>query len=901
MRMERWWFTAPLRLRSIFRRRRAEEEIDEELQFHLEKKTEEGVAEGLSPQEARDRALRSMGGLEKQKEEMRDARHVHWLTDFLDDLRYAVRSLRRTPGLTVFVVMTIALGIGMTTTPFSMLDGLIFRPYPVLHPRDIVSLVSTSRDSSFENFSFREYQDIRDKTKSYDGVVANTIVLSVGFSAQPGETPRVRGGLIVSGNYFRVLGVEPQLGRGFRDDEDAVPGRDAVVVLGPGFWKSEFSSDPSIIGRTIRLNGKDFTVIGVAPDSFPGMFIFLRPDFYVPLAMAQSFSTDSQKDFFQDRDDRELIVKARLKTGATRRQAQNELAVLAKNFEQEYPKSNHGRGAKVRTQFEMRTQDNDVNWKFSVIFSILALAVLLVACTNAAGLLLARARSRTREIAVRLAIGAGRFRLIRLLMTESLLLALLGGLGGIVVGFASLKLLSRFQIPSDLPLQMPFRLDKRVLLASLGLSVLSALLCGLAPALQSTRPDLVKGLKSADADEPGRRRLWGRNALVVAQIAMSLMLLAASFLMGRGFHNSLLEGVDFAKQAKDHVLMMRFDPRLVQYNAAQTQQFYKLLTDRAQDVAGVESVGLTQNPPLGLDDFDRVAFVPEGFPMPRDRETFNAMMDTIDAGYFETMGIPIMRGRSFHSSDTAEAPRVAVVNEQFAKHYWPNADALGKRFRLDRVTGTPVEIVGIAQNIKYKDSFSKAADFVYLPLAQHPVARMILLLKSSGDPAQLVNPMQDVVRMLDANMPVLELRTYGDLYRYAAVEGPAVGTGLVATLGAIGLLLAIAGLYGLVAFNVSRRTREIGIRMAIGAAPLDVLRMVMGKGLELVGIGTAIGLVMGVGLERLLNSMLFNAGGIDLVVYLTVVPVMVLVTMVAAYVPARKASQIAPTLALRYE
>jgi ABC-type antimicrobial peptide transport system permease subunit len=314
----------------------------------------------------------------------------------------------------------------------------------VLTPHDIVSLVSTSRDSSFEHFSFREYQDIRDKTKSYDGVVANTIVLSVGFIPHPGETPRVRGGLIVAGNYFRVLGVEPQLGRGFRDDEDAVPGRDAVVVLGPGFWKSEFSSDPSIIGRTIRLNGKDFTVIGVAPDSFPGMFIFLRPDFYVPLAMAQSFSTDSQKDFFQDRDDRELIVKARLKTGATRRQAQNELAVLAKNFEQEYPKSNHGRGAKVRTQFEMRTQDNDVNWKFSVIFSILALAVLLVACTNAAGLLLARARSRTREIAVRLAIGAGRFRLIRLLMTESLLLALLGGLGGIVVGFASLKLLSRF-------------------------------------------------------------------------------------------------------------------------------------------------------------------------------------------------------------------------------------------------------------------------------------------------------------------------------------------------------------------------------------------------------------------------------------------------------------------------
>src|SRR5215471_4414854 len=343
MRIEHWWFTAPLRLKSIFRGRSADQELDEELQFHLDKKIEEGIAEGLSPEEARYRALRAMGGLEQKKEEMRDARHIHWFTDFLDDVRYAFRSLRRTPGLTAFVVMTIALGIGMTTTPFSMLDGLIFRPYPVPHPRDIVSLVSTSRDNSFENFSYREYLDVRDKTKSYDGVVANTIVLSVGFSAQPAETPRVRGGLIVSGNYFRVLGVEPQLGRGFRDDEDAVPGRNAVVVLGPGFWKSEFSSDPSVIGRTIRLNGRDFTVIGVAPDSFPGMFIFLRPDFYVPLAMAHAFSTDPQKNFFHDRDDRELIVKARLRKGVPRREAQNELAVLAKNFEHEYPKWNRDR------------------------------------------------------------------------------------------------------------------------------------------------------------------------------------------------------------------------------------------------------------------------------------------------------------------------------------------------------------------------------------------------------------------------------------------------------------------------------------------------------------------------------------------------------------------------------
>jgi predicted permease len=898
MKIERWWFTAPLRLTSIFRRRRAELELDEELQFHLEHKIEEGVAEGLSPDEARHRALRAMGGLEQRREEMRDMRRIHWLTDFLDDVRYAVRGLRRTPGLAAFVVITLALGIGMTATPFSMLDALIFRPYPVPHPGNVVTLVSTSRDNSFDSFSYREYLDIRDHTKSYDGVTANALVGAVGFSAEPRATPLIRGGMMVSGNYFRVLGVEPQLGRGFREDEDQVPGRDAVAVLGPDFWKREFAGDPSVVGRVIYLNGTSFTVIGVAPDTFPGMQIFLRPDLYMPLAMARVFSTNPKKNFFVDRDDRGLTVRARLKPGATLRQARNELGVLARNFEREYPKLNRDRGAAVHTQFEMRTQDNDVNWKFGVIFTILALAVLLVACTNAAGLLLSRARTRTREIAVRLAMGAGRFRLIRLLLTESLVLSLLGGLGGIAVGYAGIELMTTFTIPTELPIKIPFRMDTRVLLASLALCVLSALFCGLAPALQSTRADLVNGLKASDADPPGRKRLWGRNALVVAQVAMSLMLLAASFLMFRGFQHSLVDGIGFAK---DHLLLVRFDPRLLQYDEGQTARFYKLLAERVRDTMGVESAAFTQNPPLGLDDFGRVAFVPDGFQMPRDRESFTSTMDTIDEAFFETMKIPIVRGRGFLASDTAETPRVAVVNEQFAKHYWPGAEPIGKRIRLDNATGTPIEIVGVTPTIKYRDSFDKRLDFVYMPLRQHPVPRMILLVRSSGDPLQLVKPVKDVVRSLDPNMPMLETRTYEDLYRYAAVDGPRVAVELVGTLGAVGLLLAIAGLYGLVAYNVSRRTREIGIRMAIGAGPADVLRLVMGKGLLLVGIGTAIGMGMGFAVEQLMNSMLFNAGGVDLTVYLVVVPSMVLVTMLAAYVPARKASRIAPTVALRCE
>ncbi len=897
MRMEHWWFTARLRLRSILLGRRVERELDQELQFHLEHKIEEGIANGLSPKEARYAAMRAMDGLEQRKEEMRDMRGIHWLTDFLDDARFAMRSLRRTSGLAAFVVITLALGIGMTSGTFSMLDGLMFRPYPVPHPSGVVTLVSTTHDSSFDDFSYREYLDIRGKTKSYEGVIANAGMEAVGFSAEPAATPRVKGGMMVSGNYFHVLGVEPRLGRGFREDEDQAPGRDAVVVLGPDFWKHEFASDPGVIGRTIRLNGTDFTVIGVAPETFSGMMIFGHPDFYMPLAMARVFSTNLQKNFFEDRDDRELNVKARLKPGTTVQQARNELAALAKSLEHEYPKVNRSRGAAVYTQFEARTIA-DGNWRFGVIFMILALAVLLVACTNVAGLLLSRARARTREIAVRLAIGAGRFRLIRLLLTESLILASLGGLAGIGIGYGIVLWFQSFQnviFMTDLPFSIPFHMDTRVLLASLALSGLSALLCGLAPALHSTRTDLVNGLKSADVDVPGRKRLWGRNVLVVAQVSASLMLLTASFLMVRGFQHNLLEGTGFAK---DHLLMVSFDPRLVQYNAAHTQRFYKLLAEHVRVAPGVQSEALTQNVPLGTDDFDGVVFVPDGFQMPRDRENFNSTMDTIDEGYFETMAIPILRGRGFLTSDTADAPRVAVVNEQFAKHYWPTADAVGKYIRLDSRTGTLVEIVGVAQTIKYQNTIERPMDFVYMPLAQHPIARMTLMLRSSGDPLQLIQSVKDIVRSLDPNLPMLHTMSYEDYYMNQAVNGPRIAMKLVGSMGAVGLVLAIAGLYGLVAYNVSRRTREIGIRIALGALSSDVLRLVMGKGLVLVGMGTVIGLAMGFALEQLMNSMLFNAGGVDVVAYIIVVPALFLVTMLAAYVPARRASLIKPFMPL---
>jgi len=886
-------------LRNLFFTRRVDADLDQEVHSHLEMLVDEKIRAGMTPAEAQRAARIELGGVEQVKIHVRDSRTGAFLDSLMQDVRFAIRGLRRTAGLTAFVVVTLALGIGMTSGTFSMVDGLIFRPYPVPHPGGVVTLAGTTHDSMIEDFSYREYLDIRDKTKSYDGVIAYADMQAVGFSAEPAATPRVKGGMMVSGNFFQVLGVEPRLGRGFREDEDQVPGRDAVVVLGADFWQHEFAADPGVVGRTVRLNGTPFTVIGVAPDSFSGLLTFGHPDFYMPLAMARTFSTNIEKNFFEDRDDRELNVKARLQPGTALAQARNELALVAKSFERDYPNITRSRGAAVYTQFQTRTIEDD-NWKFGVIFVILALAVLLVACTNVAGLLLSRARARAREIAVRLALGAGRLRLIRLLLTESLILAILGGLGGIAIGYGLVNWFHSKEsivFETELPMAVPFHMDKRVLLACVGMAVLSALLFGLAPAVQSTRVDLVNALKSADVDVPGRRRLWGRNLLVVAQVSMSLMLLTAAFLMARGFQHTLLEGTDFTK---DHLLMTSFDPRLVQYNAAQTQQFYKLLAERMRETPGVQSEALTQNVPMGQEAYDGVTFVPEGFTMPPDRENFASMMDTADEGYFQTLGIAILRGRAFLASDTVDAPRVAIVNDHFARHYWPGGDAVGKRIRLDSSTGTPVEIVGIAQTIKYQ-STSSPIDFVYLPLAQHPVARMVLMLRSSGDPLQLVQPVKDAVHSLDPNLPMLQTRAYEELYLNQAIRGPQMAIDMVASMGLVGLLLAIAGLYGLMAYNVSRRTHEIGIRMALGAAGSDVLRMVMGKGIVLVAMGTALGLAMGFALERLMNSMLFDSGGVDVVAYLIVVPTLFLVTMLATYVPARRASRIAPTQALRYE
>ena len=503
---------------------------------------------------------------------------------------------------------------------------------------------------------------------------------------------------------------------------------------------------------------------------------------------------------------------------------------------------------------------------------------------------------RSREIALRLAIGAGRARLIRQLLTESLLLAFVGGLLGIAVAYAGILFDRRMEIPTDLPIKISVQLDQRVLWVSLAASLASALLFGLAPALQTTRPNLVSALKTAVTDAPSRKRLFGRNLLVVAQVAGSMVLLLVATTLFHTFRKSLSGGPGYRT---DHLLMMSFDPSLVHYSDAQAQQFFRQVAERARSAAGVKSAALAYTIPMGTERED-VTIVPEGYQLAQGRQNVDVVSNTVDENFFDTMAVPVIRGRPFLTSDTANTPRVAIVNEELAKHYWPGQDAIGKRFRLDDRNGPWVQIVGVTKTGKYGWFAEPPTEFLYLPLSQRPHSQVTLLAQSFGDPAGLVAPLRDVVRRLDPNQPIYDVRTMEDFFEKRAVRNPNMIVQTVGTMGLIGLILAAVGLYGLVAYTASRRTREIGIRMAIGAQRSSVLRMVIRQGLRLAVIGIVIGLVLSLGAARALNA-IFSGSGTDWPILLLVAPALLAVTLLAAYIPARRASRVDPTTALRYE
>ncbi len=824
-----------------------------------------------------------------------------WLERFWQDIRYGCRMLAANPGFTLVAVSSLAMGIGANCAAFSWADALLLRPLTVPRPGEVVTVGSTMSVEGFSRVgaSYREFVDVRDRSSSFDGLVAFTGVTS-GLAVTRDALPKLTLGLLVSGNFFSVMGVEPELGRTFRPEEDQVPGRDAVVIVSHRLWQQQFGSDPSILGRRVQLSGIEFTVVGVVPERFTGMNQFVRSDFYAPLMMWPRLLGDPKEHPLEDRNFRNLTIKGRLKPGVSLARAQTELSVIAKDLERAYPDTNRNRGLVVRTELQMRIAQSPPDSMLIAMLTTLAAAVLFVACANVAGLLTSRAPARAREMAMRVAVGAGRGRLITQLLTESLLIALGGGLLGLAVGFGAIKLFQQIQIPTDLPVALTFQLDRRALVFSLGVSMFSALLFGLAPAIQTSRADLAMVLKGGESIV-GRRRRWGRSLLVGGQVAVSVVLLVLATFMYRGFRAQLSGGPGYRT---DHLLMMTFDPSLVHYSKDDARRFFLQLAERARSVPGVKSAALASSVPMASDGINAANVIPEGFQLPAGKENLTLFSARVDEHYFAAMQIPIVRGRDFREEDSTDAPLVAIVNEQYVQHYLPNQDPIGKRFQLrERAASSWIEIVGVAKTTKYLWLAEPPTEFIYLPYRQHPQSEMVLLAESEGDPSSLVAPLRSVVQSLDQTQPIYNVRTMEQFYQMRTITIFNVIIGTVAAMGLMGLALAVVGLYGLVAYATSRRTKEIGIRMAIGAGRTTVLRLVLRQGLVLAIVGLIVGLLAGVGAERLLQAA-FPSGddnGFSPMAHILVTPIVLAAAFVAAYLPARRAARLDPMKALRYE
>jgi len=810
--------------------------------------------------------------------------------------------LAASPGFTSVAVLSLAIGIGANSAIFSFADALLLRPLPVARPGDVLTVGSRSSLGALNAASlvssYPDYVDIAGRSQTFEGLAAFTL-LTAGFAADPTATPKLTMGMLVSRNLLSLMGVEPTIGRSFRAEEHQVPGRDAVVILGSALFEQAFASDAHVLGRTVRINGVPFTVIGVAPASFTGMSSAIRSDFFVPLMMSPQLNDDVRTGSLEARDARNLTLKGRLKPAVTQRQAQAELTAIAADLQRAYPATNKNRDLVVRTELQSRIAEDPPDAMMIAMLSTLAIAVLFVACGNVAGLLASRAPVRAREMALRLAIGAGRGRLVRQLLTESLIIAIAGGLLGLGIGYAGMRLFRHVEIPTDLPIVLAFRLDRRALLFSLAVAAASAIVFGLVPAIHASRTDLNAVMKAGEAVTPERRRRWGRGALVAGQVAAAVVVITVALFVYRGFSQQLAVGPGYRT---DHLLMMRFDPRLVHYSEARSRLLFQQVSDRARDTPGVKTATMTSSIPMANGTFAAVTLAPEGFQFPPGQEDVTTLASMVDEYYFDTMGIPLLGGRGFTIRDDEHAPRVGVVNQHLAEHYWPGQNPLGKRFRLKDADNAWVEVVGVAKTSKYIFIAETPSDFVYLPHRQSRPTAMTLLAQFTGDPTATTAALRQVVRDVDVNMPIFDTRTMEELYRMRAIS---VFNVLIATVGGLGLMglgLAVVGLYGLVAYAASRRTREIGIRMAIGATNLSVVRMVLRQGVALALTGLVVGLAASVGAGRLLRAA-FPAGidQQDVVSLALVAPAVLVVTMLAAYVPARRASRISPVQALRYE
>ncbi|MGH9747205.1 MAG: ABC transporter permease [Candidatus Acidiferrales bacterium] len=817
----------------------------------------------------------------------------------LEDLRYAARMLLKNPGITAVAVLTLALGVGANTAIFSMVDWIMLRPLPVKDPQQLTVLAFQQGQAGFaqNTFSVAEYRDMRSQLdKPFSDVLAYQIGMD-GLS-ENGRPDRVVT-TYVSGNFFSGLGLQPAVGRLILPSEGETAGDDPIVVLGYAYWQRRYGGDPGVVGRKISVDGHPVTIVGVAPKGFHGLHALIGAEAFLPVSM--SFLEGNPSDFMVNRQIRNMIVLGRLRPETSLEQARAAAAVVGQRFSQEHPTDEKDWNLQVYPELRARPNPTPSNTVAIVAAFFLGLAamVLLLACANVANILLVRATVREREMAIRAAMGAARSRLIRQLLTESVLLAVVGGLAGILVGRWGSAAISAVPIQTDLPLNFDFSIDWRVFAYSFGAALVTGIIVGIVPALRASRGNLSSILHGGGRGiVGGKHRL--RNGLVVAQVAGSLMLLIIAGLFMRSLGQVQKTDLGFNP---DHLVNMAMDPNEIGYKETQGLEFFRNLLDRVRALPGVESATIASAAPMSYyGSADTIAV--EGYHPPPDQPPAPVVnYNAIATDYLKTMGIPLLRGRTVTSADTSTSLRVAVINEAMAKRFWPEQEAIGRKFAMGFDPKHPIEVVGVVKDARYQGLIGPINAYFYVPLEQNYSVNSLstLQVRTAGAPAQMIPVLRHTLQTLAPDLPVFDVKTMTEaLDTLNGLLFFELAAGLAAVFGALGLTLAVVGVYGVISFATNQKTHEIGVRMALGAQRADVLKLIFGQGLTIVAIGLGVGLVAALGVSSLIGKF-FTVSATDPATYISVSLFLALVALLACHIPARRAMRVDPMVALRYE
>jgi macrolide transport system ATP-binding/permease protein len=878
------------RLAALFRRGRLEDDLDDELRSHLEMAVELNLSKGMSPEDARRGALRGFGGVEQTKELYRDQRGLPMLETTLQDLRFGLRLLRRSPGFSTLAILCLTLGIGANAAVFSWIEGILFRPYPaVAHQERLLALAGTARgEVDATALSWPDFVDLQRSCTLFDSFFVSKIM---GTTLSIGDRAEVTTGSIVSANYFDAIGVHPILGRGFEPGEDSGRNAHPVTVISYQLWQRRFKGDPQIIGKTQRLNGVFHTIVGVAPEGFYGTFVGWAMQFWVPASMEEIFESGGYK--LEDREARWIEAYVRLKPGVTGQQAQQEISSVAQRLEAAYPETNRGRGIRLWPLWQ--TPFNNAGTLLPTLEIMLAVVafVLLIACANVGNLLLVRSFARRHEMTVRLAIGAGRSRLLRQLFTEGLILSALGAAGGLLVAhWCRHALVLLFPARGGVTMHLPGEIDWRVLALSAGICVLATLLVGLVPAMQTGKLDLASSLKADSASVlGGRGRAWVRSGLVVMQVSLSFVLLVGAGLLMHSLQKIRNTSPGFSTH---EVLDTGVSLVAAGYDAPRAQNFQDELLARVKALPGVESAAYGRMTPLSYGSYSSTLISVDGYqPPPEEQPTVE--YNEVGPDYFATMGIPLMSGREFTRADDEKAALVAVVNETMASRYWRGGNPIGERVQ---VKGRWMQVVGIAKDSKYESVRETPKPFFYVPLRQNFSRGVGLYIRTPLSSQTMAAALAREVHALDPNLALYEVITLQEqLDRSTSAQ--LVALILVSVLGALALLLAAIGLYGVMSYAVSQSTRELGLRMALGAGASHLWRLVLSRGLALTAGGVLLGAVAALGLTRLMQNLLYNVSPRDPLAFGVALAVMTIGSLAACFLPAWRATRTDPARALR--